>query len=391
MGITHFQAGGKFNMATKQHPIIIFLDRNGFIIYQDTLSNVWQFPFSQDLVQNLDIVNKEQLVNSIGSFIQTNKIIPSSLIIILSDSVIFQKDLTFQQKNPEEGLSPDKTINKHPTDFGNKEQQENEIKNFLDTVPFEEILAKVVNNTKIVAANKELLEAVAYPFKKMGCIVHAIVPSFMYQQYIDFSGGLNQDIAKIILQQTDLLKLGNMLTGQQTTEAQQDLHTQPQKEPKEKPNNLRQLMLIGIFLILFIGLVIVYLTLGKTPQTPPSSSAPSPTAVLPLQPTNSPEASVSPPEVDLKTIKITIVGNKETEILVNILKNLLTKSGFQNVATKDSTNPIPAKSSVLFSKSVTDDARQKAIVEIKKIFPDILVQESQDIESVITIIVGKST
>lgn len=383
MDITHFQAGGKFNMATKEHPIIIFLDRNGFIIYQDTLSNVWQFPFSQDLVQNLDVVNKTQLVNSIGSFIQTNKVIPSSLIVVLSDSLIFQKDLASLQKNPESQV-----------DFGNKEQQEQqekEVKNFLDSVPFEEILAKIINNTRVVAANKELLEVVVYPFKKIGCIVDAVVPGFIYQEYIDFSGGLSGDIARIILQQTDLLKLGNMLTGQQAAETQQDSNAQPQKEPKEKPNNLRPFILIAVLVFLLIVLAIVYFTKGKTSQAPPlTAPSPSPTAALRVEPTISKEASVSPLVADLKTIKITIVGNKETEILANALKNILTQSGFQNITTKDSTNPIPAKSSVLFSKSVTDSDRQKAIVEIKKIFPDILVQESQDLESVITIIVGKS-
>lgn len=382
-------------MAIKEHSIIIFLDRNGFIIYQDTLSSVWQFPFSQELVQNLDVINKVELVNSIGSFIQTNKVISSSVIIILADSVIFQKDLTSLQKNQEVGLpsEEDKTINKPQIDFGNKEQQEKEIKNFLDSVPFEEILAKVVNNTRLVATNKDLLEGVVHSFKKIGCSVEAIVPAFMYQQYIDFSQGLSQNVAKIILQQVDLLKLGNMLTNQQAVDVKQDPNDQPQNVPKEKPKNARQFVLIAIFVFLIIILVIVYLASKSTPQAPSrekvlqpseSQSFPSPTAVL-QAPTIIPSSII-----DLKTLEIIVVKNSETEILANGLKNLLTQSGFLNVNLQDSTGPIPAKSSVLFSKSVPEEARQKVIVEIKKLFPDILTQESQENESITTIIVGKS-
>lgn len=383
-------------MTIKEHPIIIFLDRNGFLLYQDTLSNVWQFPFSQDLVQNLDVINKLQLVNSIGSFIQTNKLIPSSLIIILADSVIFQKSLSLQ-KNQEDGLpQEDKTINKSQIDFSIKEQQEKEIKKFLDSVPFEEILAKVVNNTRLVATNKDLLEGVVHPFKKMGCNVEAIVPAFMYQQYIDFSQGLSQNIAKIVLQQGDLLKLGNMLTNQQAVEPKQDSNDQPQNVPKEKPNNTRQFVLIAIFVFLIIVLVIVYL-ISRTSLTPPSSSQnnvlqPSesqsntaPTAALQATPTIAP-----PTAIDLKTIEIAVVKNQETEILASALKNLLTQSEFLNVTLQDSTGPIPAKSSILFSKSIPEHARQKVIVEIKKLFPDISIQESQDNGSAITIIVGRS-
>lgn len=381
-------------MTIKEHPIIIFLDRNGFLLYQDELSNVWQFPFSQDLVQNLDVINKLQLVNSIGSFIQTNKLIPSSLIIILADSVIFQKSLSLQ-KNQEDGLpQEDKTINKSQIDFSIKEQQEKEIKNFLDSVPFEEILAKLINNTRLVATNKDLLEGVTHPFRKMGCHVEAIVPAFMYQQYIDFSQGLSQNIAKIVLQQGDLLKLGNMLTNQQAVESKQDSNDQPQNVPKEKPNNTRQFVLIAIFVFLIIVLVIVYL-ISRTPQTPSSGenvlqpsesqSNTAPTAALQATPT-----IALPTAIDLETIGITLVKNQETEILASALKNLLTQSEFLNVTLQDSTGPIPAKSSILFSKSIPEHARQKVIVEIKKLFPDISIQESQDNGSAITIIVGRS-
>ena len=44
-------------MLSKSHPIILFIDRFGFSIYQDTLTTIPKFNFTQDLVSNLDVVN----------------------------------------------------------------------------------------------------------------------------------------------------------------------------------------------------------------------------------------------------------------------------------------------------------------------------------------------
>lgn len=408
-------------MSLKEHPIIIFLDRNGFIIYQETLSNVWQFPFSQDLVQNLDVINKDQLLSSIEEFIKTNKVIASNLIVILSDSVIFQKELTPMHsdldaykaslqhgdlsKTPQSTNAPNaqvsqaqsKIINKADLIYGGKELQEKEIKSFLDNVPFEDILAKVINSTKIVAVNRDLVEAVAYPFNKVGCIIAAVVPGFIYQQYIDFSLGLSQNVARIVLQQTELLKQGNMLTDQQAVVVEREPN-EPQNPGKEKPKNYRQFILIAIFIFLIIILAIVYLTLGRTPQTDvkknvlkPSSSLKADSAPrVSIVPTVNFDANASPSPTDLKPIKITIVGSKETEALSNALKNLLSQTGFQDITLQDSPDTTPAKSSVLFSSAVSDAIREKAITEVKKIFPDVIVQENQNTDLVITIILGKS-
>ena len=370
-------------MATGDHPIIIFLDRGGFVIYEDVLSNVWQFPFAPELVRNLDVVNKEQLTTLIKGFIQTNKVVPGKIVVILSDSVIFQKDLTTQAQ-PQ-------------LDLAAKELQDKEIKNFLDNVPFEETMSRVINGLRIVAANKDLMDTILEPFKKIGCIVNAVVPAFIYEKYIDFSGGLNKNIAKTVFQQGDILKQGSLLINEAQAPKEVPADEIP-AQPAKKSNNLRQYMLSGVFVLLLLLLGIVYFAQNRSNEKPLSkSSLPQPSGSLSISPTIpiaqsaiSPTASLPAQPMDLKNIKITIIGNKETEVVSNAIKNLLAAQGFKTIETKDSADALPAKSSVLFSKSVSDEIRKMAVLEIKKLFPDVIVSESQEEAPTINIILGKN-
>ena len=114
-------------MLSKNHPIIIFIDRFGFSLYQDTLTNISKFNFTSDLVANFDVVNRDQLINLIGTFIQINKIVPSSLAVVLSDNVIYIKDLVnpVPKPNPPQGLK---------TDSSDDSEHKDEVQNFLENI-----------------------------------------------------------------------------------------------------------------------------------------------------------------------------------------------------------------------------------------------------------------
>lgn len=248
-------------MASKSS-IVIFLDRTGFLLYQTGIPNIWQFSFEEGLVSDLEVVDKDGLINVIWSFIQSNKIVPGDIIVVLSDSVVFEKDLT-SQKSGQEG--DNKTAQ---ADYSIKEMQEKEIQRFMENVPFEEVIAKVIGGKVIVATNKELLEAIIYPFKKLGCILEAVVPSFIYAQKTDFSQGLSQDIAQMVIRETNLLRFGNMLLGQQEAVQQpkEENDYKPAEYPINKTKNPRQYVLLAVFIILLGVLAVVYFTLGRTSE-----------------------------------------------------------------------------------------------------------------------------
>lgn len=246
-------------MLSKNHPIILFLDRDGFSVFQDTQPSIKKFNFTSDSVANLDITNKEQLANLITAFIQTNKIIPSSFVIVLSDSVIYFKDLNPPKKPNVIPPAPNPA-----SELSQNNEPKKEIQNFLDDVPFEEVLAKVIKTDQlnfIVAANKDLVMAIADSFVNKGFIMEGILPSFLYGPVVNFTKGLTQDNIQAILGGSEVLRTGNLLTDQQLSSSQS---FELEQKNKEKPTkNIRQYILIGVFVVLLVILGITILT-GKS-------------------------------------------------------------------------------------------------------------------------------
>lgn len=259
-------------MLSKNHPIILFIDRNGFSVFQDTQSNIPKFNFTPDIVANLDIVNKEQLVSLIATFIQINKILPSSIAVILSDNVIYTKDLTSSLQKP----SMPNQVLQNPTSsiysIGNENKEE--IQNFLDNIPFEETLARVIKTDKIssiVAVNKDLVMTIANAFVNKGSVIDAVIPGFLYGSSVNFASGLTWENIQAISNESEIIRVGNLLTDQQKVTSLQNLEGEqkaPQAAREQKPQNLRQYILIGVFVTLLVILAVVYLNLGAS-QTPP--------------------------------------------------------------------------------------------------------------------------
>ncbi len=370
-------------MRSHNHPIILFIDRSGFSVFQDTLTNIPKFNFTPDLVANLDVVNKEKFSNLVATFIQINKIVPSSLAVILSDTVIYVKDFVKSQSNPEQ-------------------EQKDEVQNFLENVPFEEVLAKVIKTGeagRIVAVNKDLVMTIADVFVDKGSVIAAVIPSFIFGPKANFTLGLNQDNIQTVLGGTEIIKEGNLLTDQQKVVSPQNLEGEQKNPPaggEKKPENLRQYILIGVFVTLLVILVVVYLNLGAS-QTPPVKKIKSSSTKVIISPTIPPaggptltqqEITITP--VDMKSIKIKIVQSPAGDQVANNLKSELSKIGFQNITSEVSQETIPEKSSLIFSQNVPSDLRNNATLAIKNILPSVSILENQDINLIITIILGKS-
>jgi hypothetical protein len=383
-------------MLSKNHPIILFIDRFGFSIYQDTLTNIPKFSFTPDLVTNLDVVNKEQLTSLIATFIQINKMIGSCLAVILSDNVIYARDLksSVQKSAPAQSLK---------TDLNEDKERKNEVQNFLEDIPFEDVLAKVIkvgSLSRVVATNKDLVMVIVNAFVSKGSTVEAIIPSFMYGQSANFTGGLTPDNIRVVLGNAEIMKSGNLLTGQEQIETCRNVESEfktPQSREVKKPNRLRQYALIGILGVLLIVLVFVYLANSQPPAPKTYTKNNSENTIIPtvapvgdvISPT-SVQTSVTPALVDLKSVKIKITQSSEIDAKAIGLKNGLSKIGFTNIANEVSEIAIPERSSVIFSHDIPEDLRSNIIAEIEKIFPDVSVLENENIDSTVNISIGKS-
>jgi hypothetical protein len=381
-------------MLSRSHPIILFIDRFGFNLYQDTLTNIPKFNFTQDIVANLDVVNKEQLSSLITTFIEINKMVPSSLAVILSDNVIYVRDLEAPVQKPIPGQPPkiDPNVDK---------EQEDKVQNFLENIPFEEVLAKVIktaNVDRVVAVNKDLVMTIINAFINKGSVVDAIVPGFMYGQSVNFSAGLTPSSVRVILGNTEILKLGNLLTDQEVIPSRGlggELICPPEENVPKKPQNLRQYILIGVFVLLLVVLVVVYFV-SMSPQAPSQNSKTNPANAVNTQVTPSSvkpalsQAPVASTSADTESIKVKVVQNSQSNGRGTDLKNILLDMGFEDVTTEISKASVSEKSSIMFSEDIPEDLRNSVVTEVRKILPNASILENKDSDTTISIVIGKS-
>lgn len=369
-------------MLSKNHPIILFIDRSGFSVYQDTLVNIPKFNFTPDLINNLDVVNKERFISLIATFIQINKIVPSVLAVILSDSVIYTKDLAVSTQKP----IPDQSS-----------EHKGEIQNFLENVPFEEVLAKVIkagSADRITAVNRDLVMTIMNTFTSKGSVVEAVAPGFIFGQGANFMSGLTLDNVRIILENAETLKLGNLLTNQEEIIPPQSLKKESEvslPNGVKKPQNFRQYMLVGVFVTLLVILAVVYLNLGVS-QTPPVKKVKKTVSVISI-PTITPilvKAEITTAPIDVKNVRIKITQSSQAEGKIANLSQELLKMGFVDIESEVSEISVPEKSSIVFSPNIPVNLRNNVIAGIKKILPDISVLENQDANFTINILIGKS-
>jgi hypothetical protein len=91
-----------------------------------------------------------------------------------------------------------------------KENGVDHVKNFLDNVPFENIISGTFTygqSTKVIAANEDLCRSIAFAFEQKGFQVADIVPAFVMSQYgADFRSGFTQEAARAAIKNAASLR-----------------------------------------------------------------------------------------------------------------------------------------------------------------------------------------
>ena len=139
----------------------IYLHKNGFFLYDDKTKRIFQLGFRPEIARDFEIINSDQLNLDIKSFVESNKIAPIPLIMVVSHDMFFERDF------------PALT----------KEQQAAETQRFLDNIPFEVIVSKVIISEKgfrIIAGNGHFIEEVRKAFQALGFSINIALPSIVF-------------------------------------------------------------------------------------------------------------------------------------------------------------------------------------------------------------------
>jgi len=249
---------------------IIFIHKDKFEYYDETQSRIIHFVFQPDVIQDLELVDKDKLNLQVKSFVETNKIPPANMLFIIADTIIFEKSFPVTP-------NADKNL---------------EIQKFLENIPFEHVSYKVIDSQKdykVLAINKELFEALKFSFETLGFKTLGIIAQFSLGETYRISQNLNSDIAKYILRHFDPLKKQGFI--------QEEMKLPPQTTTEETPGEVKKIqspiskyrlpILISVF-VLSIGALSIFIYLQypkRSKATPVPSTIVAPSLTTPTEPT----------------------------------------------------------------------------------------------------------
>lgn len=216
---------------------VIFIDQDKINYYDRSLPAVLTFPFTKELISDLEVVNSAALHLQIKSFVDNNKITPSQMMVVLSPNVYFEKEF------PE-------TAEFH---------QDSELQKFIDTIPFENISTKIYKlaaGSRLLATNSDLYQNIKTAFENVGFIIEAVVPVFILGKDITIVNNLDTREAGTMLERFDLAKQNSLLLHQDGYAKSQ---IQKGGEKHKKEDNKTLIFLIPILITLIIVLFILYL------------------------------------------------------------------------------------------------------------------------------------
>jgi hypothetical protein len=216
-------------MAGEGRDTIIFLDKNRIYIYDG--NGVLRLDVPENVIRDVDVVDKSGFDSLVDTFIKTKKLDPAHIWMILADGVCFSRDVA--QTDPA--------------------KLENDVRDFLEAVPFDQVLSKryrAGGGVRVIATNLEYIEAITEIFEREGFSVEGIVPGAIFPGF-NVKKVLDVEFARYILDNKSLMRTGNMLTKAFTP-----VTNKPETPEAPKKSRLLPYLLIG-FAVLLIILVVV--------------------------------------------------------------------------------------------------------------------------------------
>ena len=245
-------------MNNNKIPAILYIDHDSCFYYTAGIQPL-SFAFPPEILADQDIINRDKFQELVLNFIALNKIAPTLVAFVFSQGMSYEK------------------IYDGTTALTEKDNQE--IKSFIELVPFEEVLNKTYKlgkKTIVVGLNKELVESMKLALEKASFSVASTVPYVVLQEMIpELAEQVNFDI---LLSRFDLIRQNNMMEQISASAESHPLIT------NEKPkNNKRTFTLVGVFAVLLVVFIYMLFTSVLVPPktTPKKPSIRSPQIPIP--------------------------------------------------------------------------------------------------------------
>lgn len=357
---------------------VFFIDGNKFIYFGGSNDSLIELLIPSSALQDMEIIKNQELENLLSEFFNINKISTSEVIICLTPSSYFQKDVL-----PHDQLEDIQKI-----------QDE-----FIDTVPFESVSAKYYNqatSAKIIAVNSSFIKTLIEILKKHGFTILSVVPVFALfpNPITSITNAVGEEFIKNF---KSLSEVGLPINEQEKSFLETPRINKKNNEaddfkPVVKKSSKKRLYgLISLFFLLTIILAVVYSS-SKTQKAANKNIAIIPVeATTKTQDTLKQEEIVSPtPEEfielnkDMLVIEITLSQDQKEKETMIVEK--LREIGFKNLIVKTIQAQVYGESTIVFKQYISAPQRQEisslfkglgytmAILESKEITNDILIK-----------------
>ncbi len=224
-------------MFGQKNTLIILLTPHALEIFANDSGNVSTITIPSSVVNNLEVIDRDELYALISTWCKSITYQSTEIIWLLSDTVIF--DQIFPEKE--------------------SERWDTMTVQFLDTVPFEEVISRVYNPVEgrhVVATNQDLINALKHGFSVQGYITQAVVPA----KLVGITSPLNAESAKKVMSSMSQILRDNLVTPDNEKSVQPpEIASSPNQVVVKKPKSQLPLLLSVFGVLVAILLIVIYL------------------------------------------------------------------------------------------------------------------------------------
>ncbi len=369
---------------------VIYLDTQYFDYYALHFQTPLRFTFTTDTVGHMDVLSIDKLIGQLTSFITNYKLPPSSILLILSDRMLFCKEINL--------IAPDSS-------------EAEEVKLFLDMVPFEHVLSKVYRlDRKIIVAatNQDFIDVFTHAFK-VSSQIEVCVPTFLLGKEFNLEKGLSKEYARLLIEKLNSIRMWTMPLDHdyievpvKTSESKSHLDNTREEADRQssdvqkssKPNKIRMYAMLGVFFVLI--LVFVFIVVQQTIQNNRSdtlakaraqaklkqelqanniSATVTPQTALPSgQPATAFTATAQEQALTVSVQYTTNYASQAAQIVTN-----LSNFGIRNVNSQQISSSSNKQNLVLVDDKLSAASRQRILSQIQQVEPNVILESNSQL------------
>ncbi len=216
-------------MFNKKNWLVILVEPHALVWLMQGMNSPQTLTIPVAVINNLEVINRDELYVLIADWTKSRTYTTTEIIWLLAPGVYFEQ--TF----------PD----------SEKDKWDSATVQFLDTVPFEEVVSRVyspVNGRQVVALNKDLITSLMQAFTLHGYPTRAVVPA----SFVTSDVGLTPAIAHAAMNHLSELTRDSLIS---------DGHTLVPATPSQiqKPKSMLPLLIAVFGVLVAILLFVLYL------------------------------------------------------------------------------------------------------------------------------------